>query len=75
MAAQSTSTETKKGRAVVNMRAKLPRWIPQTPKPWNPAYIPTWEAMTENERRWSFLFDLVVCALFVGALYTFNLFI
>jgi hypothetical protein len=42
---------------------KLPRWIPQTPKPWNPAWRETWEAMTPNGRRWSFVIDMIICAL------------
>jgi len=39
---------------------RLPAWIPQVRKPWNPAYHGTWEAMTPNERRWSTVIDLGV---------------
>lgn len=52
---------------------QLPTWIPQVPKPWNPAYHETWEAMTPNERRWSFIVDMVIfivgITIFAGALY------
>lgn len=46
---------------------KLPRFIPQVSKPWNPAWQDAWEAMTPNERRWSWLFDatLVVIVLVI----------
>lgn len=44
-------------------RRKLPKWIPQVSKPWNPAYKEVWEAMTPNEKRWSFLVDVIVVAV------------
>ncbi len=39
---------------------KLPVWIPQVSKPWNPAFQETWGVMTPNERRWSWVFDAVL---------------
>lgn len=49
---------------------KLPTWIPQISKPFNPAYRDTWDAMSPNERRWSFLFDAgVVGAVLTAAWY------
>lgn len=44
----------------------LPTWIPETPYPFNPAWQPAWEAMTPNERRASFLFDVGVWAIVFG---------
>lgn len=39
---------------------KIPSWVPQVSRPFSPAYRETWDAMTPDERRASFLFDLVV---------------
>lgn len=36
---------------------KPPKFIPEVRKPWNPVFRDTWERMTPDERRWSFLFD------------------
>lgn len=50
----------------------LPRWIPQTPRPSSlfsekAGYSDTWDAMTPNERRWSFLLtDLPVIVVCIG---------
>jgi hypothetical protein len=46
---------------------KLPKWIPQVSEPWNDAYKATWNCMTPDERRWSFLIDVAMLATF-GAL-------
>lgn len=48
---------------------KLPDWIPQVPRPWNPAHRETWERMTPNERRVSFLVDCGVCLIVIAVLY------
>lgn len=37
---------------------KLPTWIPRISRPFNPAYHSTYDKMTDNERRWSFLIDV-----------------
>lgn len=47
---------------------KLPRWVPKVPRPWNPAYRGTWDAMDDDAKRWSFLIDVGVCAAFCGIL-------
>jgi hypothetical protein len=39
---------------------KLPTWIPMVSRPWNPAYRSTWDAMDDNEKRWSWLVDAAV---------------
>jgi hypothetical protein len=36
----------------------LPRWIPKVKRPWNPAYAPIWDQMTDTEKRWSWLTDV-----------------
>jgi hypothetical protein len=52
---------------------KLPTWIPQTPRPSSSiseraGYGETWDAMTPNERRWSFLLtDLPVILVGIAA--------
>jgi len=48
---------------------QLPTWIPKVSRPWNPAYGPVWDKMSDNEKRWSWLFDafVVVVALSVLA--------
>lgn len=48
---------------------KLPDWIPQVTRPWNPAWRETWKAMTPDQRRASFLMDVVICAVVVVILY------
>jgi hypothetical protein len=46
---------------------RLPSWVPEVRRPWNPAFHDTWKAMTRTERQASFLFDcLVVLAVIVG---------
>ncbi len=47
---------------------KLPRWIPQVSRPWNPAFRETWDAMTTVERQMSFLFDCAIVGLVVAFL-------
>ncbi|UTC29849.1 hypothetical protein BAJUN_02190 [Bajunvirus bajun] len=44
---------------------QLPTWIPRISRPWNPAYRSTWDVMSDNEKRWSWLFDAGV-VLVVG---------
>lgn len=41
---------------------KLPEWVPQVARPWNPAFQDVWESMTPNERRASFAFDAILAA-------------
>lgn len=36
---------------------KLPRWVPEVRRPFNPAFRDTWEAMTHTERQVSWLVD------------------
>lgn len=38
------------------------KW-PQIPRPWNPAYTETYDAMTEEERQSSFKIDLALVAV------------
>lgn len=45
---------------------KLPSWVPQVLKPWNPAYHDTWGTMSPNDRRWSFLVDVVIVGMVLG---------
>ena len=45
---------------------KLPSFIPQVSRPWNANDNATWAAMTPNERRWSFLFDMLVVVVPLG---------
>lgn len=41
---------------------KLPDWVPEVRRPFNPAYRPVWEAMTHTERQASWLADwALVC--------------
>ena len=51
---------------------KLPHWIPQVQRPWNPAFGETWDAMTPNERRASFLIDIAICGVFLSLLAIFS---
>jgi hypothetical protein len=50
---------------------RLPRWLPAVPRPFNPAYRETWDAMSHEERQWSCLIDVAICifalAIIVGA--------
>lgn len=46
---------------------KAPRWIPKVRKPFNPAFHDTWDAMTDDEKRWSFLLDMVIVFLVCAA--------
>jgi hypothetical protein len=39
---------------------KLPDWFPEVGRPWNPAYQAAWDAMTSQERKWSFFIDLCI---------------
>jgi hypothetical protein len=39
---------------------RLPKWFPEVPKPWNPAYRGVWHVMTREERQWSLFIDLLV---------------
>lgn len=41
----------------------LPTWLPQTSRPREPSWQATWDAMTPNERRASFLFDAVLVGI------------
>jgi hypothetical protein len=43
---------------------KLPTWIPKVPRPWNPAWCEAWDIMSDNEKRWSFVVDMVILASF-----------
>lgn len=47
---------------------KIPEWVPQVSRPFNPAYREVWDVMTPNERRASFLFDAFVVAIVFIAL-------
>lgn len=52
----------------------LPRWIPQTPKPSSMSgFDKTWEAMSPNERRWSFLLTDLPVLVVGGALVAYGL--
>lgn len=51
---------------------KLPTFIPQVPKPWNPAYRETWNVMTPNEKRWSFLVDVVIVIVILSIVHLIN---
>lgn len=42
------------------MTRKLPEWVPQVSRPYNHAYREVWDAMTPNDRRWSFVVDVLV---------------
>ena len=44
---------------------KLPTWIPMVARPSNREWAETWDAMSENERRWSFLVDISMVFAFV----------
>jgi len=44
---------------------KLPRWFPEVPRPWNPAFRSTWDAMSKPERQASMLFDVVIMVILV----------
>ena len=46
---------------------KLPKWLPQIRRPWNPAYRDTWNTMTTTEKQASFLFDCALVGLVVIA--------
>lgn len=43
---------------------RLPDWLPQVNRPWNPAYRDVWDSMTPNEKRWSFVLDCLVSMVF-----------
>lgn len=45
---------------------RAPKWIPQVRRPWNPAYREVWDAMSPDERRWSFLFDALIAVVCIG---------
>lgn len=49
--------------------SKLPTWIPKVPRPFNPAYHSTWDAMSDNEKRWSFIVDIVIVAVAAGLIH------
>lgn len=51
------------------MAKKLPEWIPQVSKPFNAVWQDTWEAMTSNEKRWSFLIDFVILAVGLSVIF------
>ncbi len=55
----------------MKMRKKnlLPEWIPQISKPFNAVCEDTWNAMTPNEKRWSFLIDLVILVVSLSILF------
>jgi len=42
---------------------KIPSWVPQVPRPFNPAFSDVWDEMSPDERRASFLFDAVLVAV------------
>ncbi len=44
---------------------QVPTWIPQVRRPWNPAYRETWDVMTPNDRRVSFLIDAAIVIAFL----------
>lgn len=45
---------------------KLPNWVPKVNRPWNPTYVSTWDAMSDNEKRWSFLIDVIIVTITIG---------
>ena len=49
---------------------QLPNWIPKIRRPFNPAYHSTWEKMSDNDKRWSFLVDTTIVALVAVGLWT-----
>jgi hypothetical protein len=51
---------------------RLPDWIPETPRPFWQDKVEAWEAMTANERRWSFVIDVIFCVIFVAVIVFFN---
>ena len=48
---------------------RLPRWFPEVPRPWNPAYHESWRAMTTAEKQWTFFVDLMVIAICVALIF------
>lgn len=51
---------------------RLPDWVPEVPRPFNSDWAETWDVMTPNERRWSFIFDATVVAAVVALWWTFS---
>lgn len=39
---------------------KMPKWLPQIKRPWNPGYGETWDVMSKLERQWSTVFDFAL---------------
>ena len=54
-----------------DLKMVLPTWIPKVRRPWNAAWAETWDQMSDNEKRLSFLVDaaviLLCLALMMGA--------
>lgn len=46
---------------------KLPTWVPRISRPWNEDWRDTFDAMSDNEKRWSFVVDVIICAVVIGA--------
>jgi hypothetical protein len=44
---------------------RLPDWFPEVSRPWNPAYKHVWDAMSSQERKWSFLIDMCIVGLVI----------
>lgn len=44
---------------------KLPTWIPRISRPFNPAYRSTYDRMTDNDKRWSFLIDVGIVVVVI----------
>lgn len=51
------------------MSKQLPEWVPQVSKPFNAVWKDTWESMTPNEKRWSFLVDFVILVVGLSVIY------
>lgn len=49
---------------------RAPKFIPKTTRPWNPALREVWDAMSDNEKRWSTIIDIAVCAVVLGLFHT-----
>lgn len=47
---------------------RWPTWIPRIGRPWNPAYGPVWDAMDDNAKRGSWLFDAAIVVIVISVL-------
>jgi hypothetical protein len=51
---------------------KAPNWIPKVSRPFNPAWSDAWDAMSDDEKRWSFLIDALLIAGVFGLAWYFS---